>query len=97
VVAHEGLGEPHVIDQLRHGRRRLRQAPDDPEPVDVGERPVERAQVAQVVRLVDDGGKGPADPGWRRGQGEAPGLGLGESTGRGPRLNERLYKGSLIL
>jgi hypothetical protein len=62
-----------VIDELGHGRRRLGQAPDDPEPVHVGKRPMERAQLAQVVGLVDDGGKGPADPGWRRGQGEAPG------------------------
>ncbi len=96
MVADEGLGEPHVIDQLGHRRRRLGQAPDDPEPVHVGERPVECAELAQVVGLVDDRGQGSADPGRRRGQDELP-AGSRRVRDRADRLNTRLYKGSLIL
>jgi hypothetical protein len=72
VMAHERLGKSDVVDQLGHRGGGLGQAPDDPEPIHVRERPVERAQLAQVVRLVDDRGKSPADPGWRRGQEKAP-------------------------
>jgi hypothetical protein len=52
-----------VIDQLGDGGWRFRQAPNDAEPVDVGERAVERAQLAKLIGLVDDRGECPADPG----------------------------------
>jgi len=54
VVTHERLREPHVIDQLGDRGGRLGEAADDPEPIHVGERPVERSQLAKVIRLVDD-------------------------------------------
>ena len=37
VPADEGLGQPDLLDELGDGRLAARQAPDDPEPVDVGE------------------------------------------------------------
>ena len=63
VPADERLGQADVLDELGHGRRAVRQPLDDPQPVDVGQRPVEEADLAQLVGLVDDGRDGRADPG----------------------------------
>ena len=70
--AHERLGEPNVIDELRYRRRARGQALDDAQAVDVGEGLVEAAQLAQFVGLVDDGGDRRADAGGRGGQDSAP-------------------------
>jgi hypothetical protein len=67
--ADEGLGEPHVIDELGDGRGALGQALDDTQAVDVGQSLVEAAQRAQVIGLVDDRGDRRADVGGRGGQG----------------------------
>ena len=58
-----------MIDELGHRRRARGQALDDAQAVDVGERLVEAAQLAQVIGLIDDRGDRRADVGGRRGQG----------------------------
>jgi hypothetical protein len=49
----ERLGQPDLGDELRHRRLGGRETPDDPEPVDVRERLVDEAQLAEVVGLED--------------------------------------------
>ena len=63
VPAHERLREPDVLDQVPDRRVARREAADDPEPVDVGERLVDDAQLTQVIGLVDDRGERRANPG----------------------------------
>jgi hypothetical protein len=88
VVAHERLAEPDMVDQLTDARRPVGQAAHDPQPVHVGERLVEDADLAEVVGLVDDRGDCAADPGWR-GQG---GLrSAGRPRGPGRRAATRVY------
>jgi hypothetical protein len=60
----ERLRQPDMSDELRDGRLALRQAPDDPQPVDVGHDLVEGAQLAEVFGLGDGGGDRAADSGW---------------------------------
>lgn len=69
MVAHERLAEADVVDELADAGRPVREAPDDPEPVDVGEGPVEGPDLAEVVGLVDDRRDRGAEPGGRRAQG----------------------------
>ena len=69
VPRHERLGQPDVLDELRHGGRPVGQAADDPQPVGVGEHLVELAQLTQVVGDVDDRGEGAADSGAGGGHG----------------------------
>ena len=61
--AHERLGETDVLDEVGDGRRAVGEALNDPQPIDVCQRLVKPAQVAQVVRLVDDGRQGRAETG----------------------------------
>jgi hypothetical protein len=56
-------------DQFRDGRLALREAADDPQPVDVGHDLVEGAQLAELFGLDDGRGDRAADPGGRWGQG----------------------------
>ena len=62
-----------MLDELRDRGGTGRQAPDDPQPVDIGQGTVEQSDLAQLVGLVDDGRDGRADAGRRWAQGEAPG------------------------
>ena len=66
VMADERLAEADVRDQLGDARLAVGEAPDDAQPVHVGEGLVEGAQVAQVLGLEDDRGDGRADPGGGR-------------------------------
>jgi len=59
--AHERLAQPDVVDQLGDRGRGIREALDDPQPVDVGQRLVEQADLAKVIRLIDDRGDRRAD------------------------------------
>lgn len=59
-----------MLDQLGDRGLRFREAADDPQAVDVGERLVDEAQGAQVIRLVEDGRDRRADSGWGGAQGE---------------------------
>ncbi len=52
-----------MLDEIPDGGRAAREAPDDPQAVDVGERLVEEPELAQVIWLVDDGGERRTDPG----------------------------------
>jgi hypothetical protein len=61
VPADEWLAQPDVVDQLGHGRRRIRESLDDPQPVHVGKCLVEEADLAELVRLIDDRGDRRAD------------------------------------
>jgi hypothetical protein len=63
VPAHEGLRQADVLDEVRHARVAVRQALDDPEAIDVGQGLVDEAELAQLLRLVDDGRDGGPDPG----------------------------------
>jgi hypothetical protein len=58
-----------VLDEIPHRRRAAGKALDDAQPIDVGERLVEQAQLAQVIGLVDDGGERGANAGGRGRQG----------------------------
>jgi hypothetical protein len=87
----ERLGEPDVLDQLGYRRLGAREPLDDPEPVDVGQRLVDEAQLAQLVGLVDDRRQRRADSGGGGGQGQAP----GERASR--RINGSLYQSLLML
>jgi hypothetical protein len=49
----ERLGEPHLGDELGDGRLGGRETADDAESVDVGQRLVDEAQLAQLVGLED--------------------------------------------
>ncbi len=66
MVADQRLAEADVGDELGDRRLTVGEAPDDAQPVHVGERLVERAKIAQVLGLQDDRGDGRADPGWGR-------------------------------
>jgi hypothetical protein len=57
------LGQADVLDELGDARGAGRQTLDDPEPVYVGQRLVEQADLAELVGLVDDRRDGGADPG----------------------------------
>ena len=59
----ERLGQPDVVDQLGHGGVAVREPTQDAQPVHVRHDLVERAQLAQVVRLDDGGGDRAADSG----------------------------------
>lgn len=67
-MADQRLTEPDMVDELGHGGRRLGQPADDSEPVDVRQGLVEDPELAQLLRLVDDGGDRAANPGWRGAQ-----------------------------
>ena len=66
VVADERLAEAHVRDELADRGVALGEAPDDAQPVHVGEGLVERPQVAEVIGLDDDRRDGRADVGGGR-------------------------------
>jgi hypothetical protein len=65
----ERLGQADLRDELGDGRFAVGQAAHDPEPVDVGERLVDEAQLAKLVRLEDGVGDRAADvsAGWAQG------------------------------
>ena len=69
----ERLGQADRRDELRDGRLRAGEDADDPEPVDVGERLVDEAQLAQLVGLEDGVGD------------RAANVRAGGTQGRGPR------------
>jgi hypothetical protein len=52
-----------VLDQLAHARGAVGEAADDAEAVDIGERLVDRAELAKLGGGVRDGGEGGPDPG----------------------------------
>jgi hypothetical protein len=89
VPRHERLRQPDLRDELRDGRLAVRQAPDDPEPVDVGERLVDETQLAQLIWLEDGVGDRAANVGAGGAQGE-----LREGDRR---INDGLYQWGLIL
>ena len=72
-----------MVDQLGHGGLALGEAADDPEPVHVGQRLVDEADRAQVVRLVDDRRDGRADAGGGGAQGKGSGCGRRDDPGVG--------------
>ena len=86
--ADERLRQPDLADQVGDGRVTSRETLDDPEPVDVGERLVDDAQRAQLVRLVEDRGQRRADPG---------GGGTQRKSSRARRINGALYQCPLML
>jgi hypothetical protein len=63
VPADEGLRQADVLDELGHARVAAREALHDAEPIDVGESLVNEAELAELLRLVDDGCDGRPDPG----------------------------------
>jgi hypothetical protein len=63
VPADEGLRQADLLDQVRDRGVAVREALDDAEPIDVGERLVDDPQLAELVGLVDDRGDGRTDPG----------------------------------
>jgi hypothetical protein len=63
VPADQRLRQPHVLDQLAHARGAVGEAADDAEAVDIGERLVDRAELAKLGGGVRDGGEGGPDPG----------------------------------
>ena len=69
MMGDERLGQSDVLDEVADGRGAARQAADDAEAIDVGQRLVERAQAAEVLGLLDERGDRAADPGRGRGQG----------------------------
>src|SRR5437762_1522565 len=68
VPAHERLGQPDVLGEVRHAGMPECETLDNAQPVDVGERLVDQAELAQLLRLVNDGRDGRPDPGagWRQ-------------------------------
>ena len=68
--ADEWLGEPDFLDQIGDRSVAVREAFDDAEPIDVRERLVDDAQLAQLVGLVDNGSNGRANTGGGGGQEE---------------------------
>jgi hypothetical protein len=92
VVAHEGLAEPDVVDQLADAGRAVGQPAHDAQPVHVGEGLVEDADLAEVVRLVDDRGDRAADPGGRGAQlGSDPARPTSRVAARSGRSAMRIY------
>lgn len=65
-----------MLDQLGDAGGPGRQALHDPQPIDVGEGPVEQADLTQLVGLVDDGRNGRADPNGGRAQDRGSGNGV---------------------
>lgn len=61
----ERLRQADLGDELGDGRLGGREAADDPEPVDVGKRLVDEAQLAQLVGLEDGVRERAADAGGR--------------------------------
>ena len=91
VPADERLRQPDLLDQVRHRRVAVREALDDAEPIDVGERLVDDPQLAELVGLVDDRSDGRTDAGGGGGQGA-------DLRGRRTRrINDGLYQRKLML
>lgn len=86
---HQRLRQPDLRDELGDRRLAMREAPDDPEAVDVGEGLVDEAQLAQLLGLDDDVGDRTADVG--------AGGAQGNLRGDGRRINDGLYQWGLIL
>jgi hypothetical protein len=61
-----------VVDEVTHAGRSVGEAPDDAQPIHVGQGLVEDADLAKVVRLVDDGRDRGAEARRRGAQGFAP-------------------------
>ena len=57
----QGLREAHMLDQLTHAGAAARESLDDPQAVHVRDGLVEQPQLAQLVRLVNEGCEGGAD------------------------------------
>ena len=72
-----------MIDELGDRGFALGEATDDPEPVHVGEGPVDEADRPEIIRLVDDGGDRGADAGARGAQGMLRSAGGGDPTAIG--------------
>jgi hypothetical protein len=61
-----------VVDEVGDGGLGVREPLDDPQPVHVRQGLVERAQCAELLRLVEDGRDRAANAGSGGGQGSAP-------------------------
>ena len=74
-ICHDTSGwrQADLRDELGDGRLACGEAPDDPQPVDVGEGLVDEAQLAQLVRLDDGVGDRAANAGGRGAQGRCSG------------------------
>jgi hypothetical protein len=70
VPADERLREPDFLDQIGDGGVAVREAFDDAEPIDVGQRLMNDAQLPQLIGLVDNGSNGRANTGGGGGQEE---------------------------
>jgi hypothetical protein len=70
VPADERLRQAHVLDEVPNRRVARREAPDDAEPVDVGEGLVHDPQLAEIIGLVDDRGERRPDSGAGGAQGD---------------------------
>jgi hypothetical protein len=70
VPGHQRLRQPDLRDELGDRCLAVSQAAHDPESVDVGERLVDEAQLAELVRLEDGVGDRAANVGARGAQGE---------------------------
>ena len=77
---HERLRQQDLGHELRDGRLGLGQGPDDPETVDVGQRLVDEAQLAELLGLEDGVGDRAADAGGRGAQDGLQGNGTVGST-----------------
>jgi hypothetical protein len=63
VPAHERLRQADFLDEVGDRRVAVREALDDAEPIDVGERLVDDPQLAELIGLVDDRSDSRTDPG----------------------------------
>ena len=88
--ADERLGQPDLLDEIRHGCVTIGEALHDTEAVHVGERLVDEAELTELVRLVDDGSNGRANSGGGGGQRGVSGRGV-------RRINDGLYQQKLML
>ena len=89
---HERLRQPDLLDEVGNAGVGLGETPDDPQPVDVGERLVDEPELAEILRLEDGVGDRAADVGPGRTQGQASCEGSFEG-----RINGGLYQRALIL
>jgi hypothetical protein len=70
--ADERLRQADLLDEIGHGGASPGQAPDDPQPVHVGEGLVDDPQLTEILGLVDDRGDGRANAGARGRQEASP-------------------------